>query len=108
MKRALDKPGASIHVVVCSDFRHARYSTSTKTGIPGMSFSSATYRIVLNTAVGRQVRRRWEIFECDINGKVQRVIARTPIIVGGAEQQAGKVGKAGGEAEGMLRGFSTP
>ena len=88
--------------------RHARYSTSTKTGIPGMSFSSATYRIVLNTAVGRQVRRCWEICECDINGKVQRDIARTPIIVGEGEKQAANLAKARAEAERMLRAFTTP
>jgi len=72
-----------------------------------MGFSTATYRVILSSAGSKQMRRCWEICECNINGKVRRVIARTPAVMGEGEQQDLALAEAKAEAYRMLKAFVT-
>jgi hypothetical protein len=76
-----------------------------------MGLSTVTYRVVLMerwTAAG--LRRCWEICECDVNGRVRRAIARTPVIVGEGEGEAeeARYAEARDEARRMLAAFTGP
>ena len=71
-----------------------------------MGLSTVTYRLVLKerwTAAG--LRRCWEICECDINGRVRRVIARTPVVVGEGEAEEARHVQARDDARRMLAAF---
>ena len=73
-----------------------------------MGFSAKTYRVVLKTSGPsvRQIRRCWEICECNINGGGLRVIARTPDVLGEGDAQDEKLAAAREEAKTIAAAFS--
>lgn len=73
-----------------------------------MGFSAKTYRVVLKMSgtSGRQIRRCWEICECNINGGGLRVIARTPDVLGEGHAQDEKLAAARDEAKIIAAAFS--
>ena len=71
-----------------------------------MPISTSTYRLVLKeswTAAGQ--RRWWEICECNVNGAVRRIIARTPVVLGSDEAADARHAEAREEARRMLSAF---
>ena len=71
-----------------------------------MGLSTVTYRLVLKEGwTARGLRRCWEICECNVNGRVRRVITRTPVVVGEGEAEEARHAEAREEARRMLAAF---